>query len=454
MSNDYLWDRSGPPDLDIRWLEELLAPLAHDAPLDELRLAKVRRSEPARATAQEPIEAPPASGRVKGKGKMNFFDKRVISAAALTAAALGLLGVTAYKRHVDSPAPPPWQPTVAMAPAFAMTPHAPPVVPTTGADLAITVGESARIHAPLGAVDVEIQSKCNAEVEMSVVTFTMTGARPGDLPRQLAVTLRQLVGDPPLWVAGPPSESHALGGDPIVVGTDSADGRTHTYHLVPLDPLGMVQYTSQCTGRPPLHGVLEIDRDDATGPIGPITNARVFNDANGGSGLADHAIHVFGTVMPGAIVSIDGKQITLQPPNPDGHDLFIAPTFSADTPISPEHPVVALRVDDAMGTHFYVYRRSIDFVPSCERTVTGPKQTAANLDAKGDDAAALRTLKAAITGCAPDRETLSLALEYACKAGDVDSARIFWRKLPQASQHTLEPVCAQNSIMRAQLDTR
>src|SRR5262245_26980049 len=98
MSDDYLWDRSGIPDPDVKWLEDLLAPLAHNAPLDELHLAKARRGELVRATAQEPVEAPPANGRVKGK--MNLFDRRIIGAATLTVAAAGLLGVTAYKRHI------------------------------------------------------------------------------------------------------------------------------------------------------------------------------------------------------------------------------------------------------------------------------------------------------------------------------------------------------------------
>jgi ferric-dicitrate binding protein FerR (iron transport regulator) len=43
MSDDYLWDRSGSKDPDVAKLEELLAPLAHDAPLDELRLRRPRR---------------------------------------------------------------------------------------------------------------------------------------------------------------------------------------------------------------------------------------------------------------------------------------------------------------------------------------------------------------------------------------------------------------------------
>lgn len=42
MSDDYLWDRSGAPDADVAKLEQLLSPLAHDAPLDELRLRRRR----------------------------------------------------------------------------------------------------------------------------------------------------------------------------------------------------------------------------------------------------------------------------------------------------------------------------------------------------------------------------------------------------------------------------
>ena len=49
MSDDYLWDRSGAPDPDVQRLEELLSPLRHDAPLDELKLKRRRR--PTRAAA-------------------------------------------------------------------------------------------------------------------------------------------------------------------------------------------------------------------------------------------------------------------------------------------------------------------------------------------------------------------------------------------------------------------
>ncbi len=44
MSDDYLWNRSGTPDPDVERLEKLLAPLAHDAPLDEVRLRRKRRT--------------------------------------------------------------------------------------------------------------------------------------------------------------------------------------------------------------------------------------------------------------------------------------------------------------------------------------------------------------------------------------------------------------------------
>jgi hypothetical protein len=44
MSDDYLFDRSGAPDPEVARLEQLLAPLAHDAPLDELRVRRKRRA--------------------------------------------------------------------------------------------------------------------------------------------------------------------------------------------------------------------------------------------------------------------------------------------------------------------------------------------------------------------------------------------------------------------------
>jgi outer membrane biosynthesis protein TonB len=107
MSDDYLWNRSGIPDPDTKQLEELLGPLAHDAPLDEVRGSRVRKRELARATAHEQdllvvvdsstTQVPPASRRMKGK--MRFFDKRVIGVASLTAAAIALVGVNVYKRH-------------------------------------------------------------------------------------------------------------------------------------------------------------------------------------------------------------------------------------------------------------------------------------------------------------------------------------------------------------------
>jgi hypothetical protein len=44
--DDYLWDRSGPADPDVQRLEQLLAPLAHDRPLDEGRRFRRRSRLP------------------------------------------------------------------------------------------------------------------------------------------------------------------------------------------------------------------------------------------------------------------------------------------------------------------------------------------------------------------------------------------------------------------------
>ncbi len=45
-SDDYLWDRSGAPDPEVARLESLLSPLAHRAPLDELRVRRRRSKLP------------------------------------------------------------------------------------------------------------------------------------------------------------------------------------------------------------------------------------------------------------------------------------------------------------------------------------------------------------------------------------------------------------------------
>lgn len=42
--DDYLWDGTGTPDPEVARLESVLAPLRHTAPLDEIRLARERRS--------------------------------------------------------------------------------------------------------------------------------------------------------------------------------------------------------------------------------------------------------------------------------------------------------------------------------------------------------------------------------------------------------------------------
>ena len=426
-------DLSSTSELEPKQVEERLESLAQDAPLEELRLAKSRRGELVHATAQEPVAAPPASGHVKGK--MNIFDKRIIGAATLTAA-IGLLSVTAYMRRADAPVPERQPlsyglgPMVDLGRSFTMMPHVSPVAPTTGADLAITAGESAWIHVPIGAVDVEIQSKCNAEVEMKVATAVRMrpGAHPDDPPRL---------------------STESKGGF-VVVGSDSADGRATTYHLTPgLDPGdGMYEYTSRCVGQLPIRGNLVIDRANVSEPIGVLTNARVYKNT-----MTERSIRVFGTVLPGARVSIGAKPLALEPADPTVDFPPIYSAFATDVPISLDHLVAAVRVDDAKGTNFYVIRASEQvLVQACATTMTAPKQTAGKLDAQGDHAGALRALETAMAACKPDRDTLSLALSYACKAGNAEAARNYWRKLPPELQRTLEPMCAQNQITRDALD--
>ncbi len=171
------------------------------------------------------------------------------------------------------------------------------------------------------------------------------------------------------------------------------------------------------------------------------TNARVQ------SSVVEHGMHVFGTVLPGARVSIGTTPVALGPADPTGSDPT-SPTFTTDVPVSPEHLVVTVRVDDANGSHFYVLQPS----GACTTTMTAPKQTAALLDAQGFHAGALAAFETVMAACKPDRQTLSLAFEYACKAGDSEVARKYWRKLPVDLQRTLEPLCARNDITREALD--
>jgi hypothetical protein len=409
--------------------DRLAASFAQEAPLNELRQT---RGEMARATAQEPVAAPPASGRTKGK--MNLFDKRIIGAATLTAAAIGLIGVTVYKRHVDAPAPPRQDhaPTVDLGRSPAMTPRFSPVAPTTGADLAITAGESAWIHAPFGAVDIEIQSQCTAEVELSLASNVLW-VRESERADASALSIKS--------------------SGKIVAGTDRPDGRASRYHLTPgLDLIdGIYEYTSRCAGQPPTRGNIVLDRVGIGEPLGgsarPMTPSWFMN-ARVDSGMVEHGLHVFGTVLPGARVSIGTRQLALGPTDPTGSDPPIYPTFTADVPVSPEHLVVAVRVDDGNGAHFYVLEPS----GSCTTTMTAPKETAAMLDAQGYHTGALKVFEAVMAACKPDRQTLSVAFEYACKAGDSEAARKYWRKLPADLQRTLEPLCARNDITWEALD--
>ena len=59
--DDFLWDGTGTPDADMAAMQKNLAPLAHHAPLDEMRLARERRDQP--ISAQDARNAPSRTGR-------------------------------------------------------------------------------------------------------------------------------------------------------------------------------------------------------------------------------------------------------------------------------------------------------------------------------------------------------------------------------------------------------
>src|SRR5580704_14321386 len=389
MSDDYLWNRSGVPDPDTKQLEELLGPLAHDAPFDEVHASRVRKRELVRATAHEQdqlvivdpstTQAPRASRRVKGK--MRFLDKRVIGAASLTAAAIALVGVNVYKSRVVDDKPRDSRDDVGVAlPLFGHdnsfdwdARRFAAVTPMTDADLAITAGESVRIHSVFGGVDVEIQSACNAEVELAIFKGVLKGTHVRGM---------------------------GLGHFLVVEGAARPDGRATTYHLGPnpgtdLDP-ALFEYTSTCVGQPPTHGMIAVDRDEAHEPIGQETNARVYSS---GHAFESSDIHVFGSVLPGATISVGANHVELQPPDFDGDDPIVAPTFSTDVPIVADHPVAAVRVDDAHGTHFYVFHPAEVLAFLCTNGMRAQQQIAADLAAKGDHAGALAAIETGLTKC-------------------------------------------------------
>jgi hypothetical protein len=344
-------DERADPPLETRarvaLRARLAATFAHEPSLEQTRDTKPR-GEPARATAREPIVAAPKAGR--RKGNMNLFDKRIVGAATLTTAALGLLVVTVYNRQGESPSKQ-RQPLLAPAPTVApvrASPAArrllPPVAPVTSADLAITAGESAWIHVPSGAVDIEIQSNCDADVELAVVARV-------------------------LMVRGQRADPAALEtetSEKVIAGTRSVDGHATAFHLAPGDDLrnSMYSYTSRCAGQPLSRGNIVLGRGDVTEPIALLSNARVYHNTQ----IVGHGVHVFGTVLPGARVSVGSDTLTLQPADPVRGDLPIYSSFATDVSGSLEQPpsrdmphvapAVSVRVDDTKGTHFYVVRPS------------------------------------------------------------------------------------------------
>lgn len=108
MSGDYLWDKTGEPEPEVKRLEEALAPLAYkersfEAPAE----GAPRASSRARPDAPEPEAARAPKGR-----RSSLFARFGMAAAAALGVALGLLGILfklkdppAQSREVARPAP-------------------------------------------------------------------------------------------------------------------------------------------------------------------------------------------------------------------------------------------------------------------------------------------------------------------------------------------------------------
>jgi hypothetical protein len=83
MSDDYLWDRSGPEDPEVKQLEDLLAPLRHDAPLAS------RDQRPASSAAEgQRGEIDELRLRKRGGKRRMWIVGAVVAAAAAAALAI------------------------------------------------------------------------------------------------------------------------------------------------------------------------------------------------------------------------------------------------------------------------------------------------------------------------------------------------------------------------------
>jgi hypothetical protein len=424
------------------------------------------------------IEATGASLRVEAK--MNPSYVRVMSGVALTAAAVALVSATVYEGHVKATT---GDGTVVVLPQNRAT------IADNGSRLEIAgLDQLARDQARL--VDLVAAER----------GFPLKAKR-GDLaivPGQSAV-IRVTAGVLGLDTSGVDVEFQApcelrvdMHGDPKSGPSEQIASASNGILMMPLQH-GKHEYTASCTGGPPMTGTLEVVTDDCRHQYCTDEHERLLKlDAPDlGTPFAAPTVHVAGTVVDGATLSIGGDVIAID----NDHAFAIDLSYAANQ-------TVVLRVDHpTRGTEFYVQHSApagaatvakppapavIDIhpdpkhvgnkagarqigpheievtIPDVHRSpLPSPDQCdaaklvadGAESSSEGNNTSALKKFEAAYE-CKADTHTLSLAFMASCNAENVRRARFWWRKMSTMEQDHLVVMCMRARITREMLDAQ
>ncbi|HEY1811250.1 MAG TPA: hypothetical protein VGG74_02780 [Kofleriaceae bacterium] len=382
------------------------------------------------------IDATGASLRVETK--MNTKNALVMSGAALSAAAVALVGATVYEgqaRMSDGP-----HVTVLSSDSDAASraqlkrelvrlelalDDVEWLSPSERPDVTIAAGESATIHVR-GSVGVELKSPCDLMAHMTRVPGGETTSVPG--PVRLKA--------------------------------------------------GKYTYEAYCYTGPSMtwRGTIDV--------VGSQEGEQLVkaNKSSDILGTDEVTTNIDGTVVPGTVLSMNGEPIAV-----DSDD-----SFSIDLEDTTDHSIVLRAQHPTRGINFYVFQKGQGGAatvakpapkprplqsppaPKCDKITCAaenyagaccaklgtpqPKCDAEALVQAGTEATSVGDYKTALLefakayGCKPEDHTRSLAYMAACNSQNVGAARYFWRKMSVEDQNRYLVMCARQGITRAALD--
>jgi hypothetical protein len=380
------------------------------------------------------IDASGASLRVETK--MTTKNALVMSGAALSAAAVALVGATVYEGQAKMSDGP--HVTVLAGDSDAARVHKNVVslelalgnvqwmASGQRPDVTITAGESSVIHVR-GSVGVELQAPCDLMAHLTHV---------------------------------------------------SADGERSTSSVagpVRLKP-GKYEYDAFCYTGPSMtwHGTIDVvGSQEGDRLITANKSADIF-------GTDDVTTNIDGTVVAGTVLSMNGDPVAV---DSDG-------SFSIDLEDTTDHSIVLRAQHPTRGNHFYVFQSALDGPATVKKPVSkkvvvispklacqevpcavdnyqgaccakygqpkkcdGKASMEAGIDAtdQGDNKTALRHFAEAF-GCKAEPRVRALAYMAACNSSNVDAARYFWRQMNIDEQNRYLVMCVRAGITRAQLD--